>query len=45
MMQGLAEAGVTDSQSTHEQGQETPHERREGHEPSKRQSPDRGDIR
>ena len=43
-MQGVIREAAIEPKNT-EDRQETPVERREGSEPSKRQSPDRGDIR
>jgi hypothetical protein len=43
-MQGVIREAATEPLNT-EEGQETSGDRREGSEPSKRESPDRGDIR
>lgn len=43
-MQVVIREAATEPQNT-EESRETPGERREDREPSKRQSPDRGDIR
>ena len=43
-MQGVIQGSVTEQKNT-DQAEEAPVERHEGTEQSKRQSPDRGDIR